>query len=260
MDILGFRKIVEDSFRGKLNQSLFENFYAVIAREVQHLNTFSEDKEFQPRWETKVFTDNIVLGYPVSSPEGDIEFSRIVAAIGNYQLAMALEGFFIRGGLSVKDLFMDEVTVYGPALLEAYNLESILARDPRIVLSETIYESVQVYANSYEEPQKSPYNKNVLVDPDGLAYINYLEGLIYEEDDQELVDWIGANKHKLNIEAGLRKYYSDSRIWPKYYWLANYHNYFCEMHRGYDGYNGSFLVEAELSKRYPVPLLKPLEF
>jgi hypothetical protein len=256
MDILGFRKITIDSFEEGDYQVLFDNFYRVISTEVQNLNTYAYDEKFRPPWSVKVFTDNIVLGYPVFSVDDDIEFSNIVAAVAGYQLAMALEGFFIRGGLAVGDLFMDDITVYGPALLEAYYLESVSARDPRIVLSSRVYEAVRNYANLYPEPHKSPHNRNVLIDPDGQAYINYLEGLIYEEDNNEIVDWVGAETHKLKIERGLKAYYSDSCIWPKYYWLANYHNYFCEKYSSYKGYDKAYLVEGKLSKRHPISLLE----
>lgn len=256
MDILGFKGLVIDSFKEDDYQDLFEKFYRVISSGVENLNAYSSDKDFQPPWEIKIFTDNVVLGYPVFSIENDIEFSNIVSAVAGYQLSMALEGFFVRGGLAVGNLFMDEVTVYGPALLDAYQLESVSARDPRIVLSKTVYESVQNYANLYPEPEKSSHNRNVLIDPDGQAYINYLEGLILEEDNKEVVDWTSANTHKLNIESGLKKYYSDANVWAKYYWLANYHNYFCERYSNYTGYNETFLIEAELSKRHPINLLK----
>lgn len=257
MDILGFKCLVIDSFKRDDYQDLFEKFYRVISRETQNLNTYSNDKELHPPWEIKIFTDNIVLGYPVFSIENDIEFSDIVSAVAGYQLAMALEGFFLRGGLAVGDLFMDKITVYGPALLDAYHLESVSARDPRIVLSNSVYESVQNYASLYPEPQKSPHNRNVLIDPDGQAYINYLEGLVHEENNEETVDWANAKIHKLNIELKLKEYYSDAIIWPKYYWLANYHNYFCEKYSRYKGFEQACLVEAELSKRHPIPLLEP---
>jgi hypothetical protein len=191
MDVLGFNQIVEEGFKGDNPEGIFKQFYQVISEQVQILHSHREDNEL-PSWEIKVFTDNIVLGYPVSSPEGEREFSDIVAEVADYQLAMALNGFFVRGGLSYGYLFMDEYTVYGPAILDAYSLESKKARDPRIVLSENV----------------------------------------------------------------LEKHYSDPLIWLKFYWLANYHDYFCDKYSHVKGYDKASLIEEGLAKRHPSRLVE----
>ncbi len=259
MDVLGFGKMVADSFNTDNPETLFDQFYQVISSQVKNLTKHRWRAKAQSLWELKVFTDNIVLGYPVFSSEGELEFSHIVSEIADYQLAMALEGFFVRGGLSYGLLFMDEHTVYGPALLEAYELENASAREPRIVLSEKVHELVRAFTDTelYPDPQDSPHNRIILIDPDRQAYINYLERLTYERSGRELVHWESIKKHKTNIETRLEKYYSDPRIWSKYYWLANYHNYFCQKYNYLDGYDTAYLIEAELAKRNPSPLVEP---
>lgn len=256
MDVLGFNQIVAEGFKGDNPETIFKQFYQVISEQVQILHSHREANKL-PSWEIKVFTDNIVLGYPVSSPEGEREFSDIVAEVADYQLAMALNGFFVRGGLSYGYLFMDEYTVYGPAILDAYSLESKKARDPRIVLSENVHELVQSFTEYYEAPQESPYNKAILIDPDGQAYINYLEGLTSVESNEESVHWESIKKHKANIEKGLEKHYSDPLIWLKFYWLANYHDYFCDKYSHVKGYDKASLIEDGLAKRHPSRLVEP---
>ena len=251
MDVLGFHQIVKESFEAASPEPSFNRFYGVITEQVQDLRGRRGDDGQSPGWEMKVFTDNIVLGYPLHSPEGEREFAEIVAQVADYQLAMALEGFFVRGGLSYGRLFMDDYTVYGPAILDAHELESKKARDPRIVLSAKVHELVRSFSAYYETPQDSPYNKAVLIDPDGLAYINYLERLTSEGASGELVDWDGVRRHKENVEGALGKHYSDPSVWPKYYWLANYHDYFCGQYSHVVGYDEALLIDGELAKRLP---------
>lgn len=255
MDVLGFNSMVEESFRADRPEPAFIQFYSVITDQVRNLQSLRAGDSKQPGWEVKVFTDNIVLGYPVFSPEGEREFSEIVAQVADYQLAMALEGFFIRGGLSYGYLFMDDYTVYGPAILGAYALESKKARDPRIVLSPKVHESVQAFTAYYETPQDSPYNKAVLIDPDGQAFINYLERLISVEAGAEIVDWESVKRHKENVEKALEKHYSDPSVWPKYHWLANYHDYFCGQHSHCTGYDMALFIDGGLAKRTPSRLV-----
>jgi hypothetical protein len=40
--------------------------------------------------------------------------------------------------MAVGELYMDDEIVFGDGLLKAYNVESSLARDPRIALSESL--------------------------------------------------------------------------------------------------------------------------
>ncbi len=46
------------------------------------------------------------------------------------------EGIMIRGGVTIGDLYHRNNIVYGPAMIEAYRLESKCAIYPRIIMSE----------------------------------------------------------------------------------------------------------------------------
>ena len=61
---------------------------------------------------------------------------------------MALEGLFVRGGVSVGEFYINEDIVFGPALLDAHNTESNLACYPRIVLDDKTVGRLQKYINN----------------------------------------------------------------------------------------------------------------
>lgn len=88
----------------------------------------------------KVFTDNVVIGWPIYG-DGEGELGTTFLYLAEYQFLLTLDGFFIRGGVSVGDHFMDEETVFGPELITAYDLESQVAVYPRIILSENVNKS-----------------------------------------------------------------------------------------------------------------------
>jgi hypothetical protein len=80
------------------------------------------------------FSDNIAVTQDV----GEMT-PMLVQQMANFQLASAMRGFFLRGGITIGDIIHDEETVFGPGLNRAYELESTVAESARIVLdSETL--------------------------------------------------------------------------------------------------------------------------
>ena len=65
------------------------------------------------------------------------------------QYNFILEDIFIRGAIAQSELYMDENTVIGPALVEAYNLESEFAVYPRIILSKDVTDIVREHISYY---------------------------------------------------------------------------------------------------------------
>ena len=141
------------------------------------------------------------------------------------------------------------------ALLEAHQIEQSIARDPRIVLSDSVLRLVRQHANYYAFPEESPQNYHVLIDADGKPFINYLIGLIVENTTGNYILWDELKKHKRHIESGLVEYREEPGNWAKYYWLANYHNYFCNEYSDFDGYTKDYLISADLAKRQPARLI-----
>lgn len=79
------------------------------------------------------FSDNVVMSVPVNIESLHDHFN----SIARVQLGMAMMGFLIRGGITIGDIYHNEHAVFGPALVQAHYLESILAYFPRIILDPT---------------------------------------------------------------------------------------------------------------------------
>lgn len=183
-------------------------------------------KNFMPKdlHALKAFTDNVVMGWPIRS-DGESELGSALFKLSHFQMEMALEGYFIRGAISVGDVYIDEIAVFGPALLEAHAGESILARDPRIIITDSVIPMVNAHLNYYARKKHAPHCNYLLRDSDGKWFVNYLNVLIPDVDyplPDELI------QHKEIVEKLLDKYSGHPVIWSKYAWVAKYHNYFCE--------------------------------
>jgi len=71
----------------------------------------------------------------VSFTADEVDVERFVSGLSQIFLAAATEGFFLRAGVTVGDIYHDENMVFGPALNRAYQLEDA-GKYPRIVLDE----------------------------------------------------------------------------------------------------------------------------
>lgn len=242
LDILGFSEMVKESFREGKGNDVLKSLHEVLEKSREYIKP-----ESTALWELKVFTDNVVIGWPIHD-DGERELGFTFLNLAAYQLALALRGFFVRGGICIGDHFMDEQIVFGPALIEAHEIESVKARDPRIVLSEEACKMVKSHIGYYSEPIESPQSNELLVDVDGQWFINYLSAGLTEPDDPSPTIEI-LKRHKEQVVLKLEKYKNNPTIWSKYAWVARYHNYFC---------NKYFTSSKELLISTNVLLLKPI--
>lgn len=241
LDILGFSERIKESFAFDQGNQLLQEFHGIFSKQLERMKDECNDSLLY----FKSFTDNIVLAHPRFSDDMETEFAFTLWALAEYQYSMAIKGFFIRGGLAVGELFVSESNVYGPALLEAYKLENSVAVNPCVVLSNDVMGLVAHHCTFYRG-EIAPQHRHILVNSEGRFFINYLSECIYETDVSEEIDWDGIAQHRDHIESALIKYSSYPRVFDKFVWLANYHNFFCDMVKKYTGYNKSFRVASKL--------------
>ncbi len=242
LDVLGFSQRTSDSYKNGIEDSLLMDFHQILTESIMEL----EDATGESMLYFKSFTDNVVLAHPRASSDMEFEFGFIIEAIQEYQFKMALKGFFIRGGLSVDKLFMDQNSVYGAALLEAYRLESKVAVNPIVVLCDNTMKLVNKHLEYYSR-NSAPQLRDVLKGPDGRYFINYLTECVIEGDESEFIDMDSLILHKQQIEKALQEYSSIPTVFSKFSWLAAYHNYFCGMISGYPTYNDKAKISEKLA-------------
>ncbi|MFM2275665.1 MAG: hypothetical protein RL211_1537 [Pseudomonadota bacterium] len=242
LDVLGFSERIRTSYKDGSADKLLESFHQILAKSIAKLKEDTGESMLY----FKSFTDNVVLAHPGFGDDMESEFGFILWAINEYQFQMALKGFFIRGGLAVNQLFMDENSVYGAALLEAYSLESKVAVNPVVVLCDNTMKLVDKHIGYYSG-EVAPQIRDVLKGPDGRYFLNYLTECIVEGDDQEYLDAKSLRLHKKQIEFALKTYTAVPTVFSKFAWLAEYHNYFCDTVSSYPEYKDSLKVATTLA-------------
>lgn len=209
---------------------------------------------YKPNWDVSFFTDNIVFGQIINSSDGETEIGFVLFEMMLHQLLLVKEGFFIRGGISIGELFIDKNVVFGPALIDSYNLES-KAIYPRIVLAKNLLPLITKYFEYYGEPFDSPENNHILIDSDGQPFLNYLS-LLFDGTVDTANPWDYLIQQKQNIELCLLKFKSDPHLTTKYEWLANYHNFICKQYHDYPGYSKECIINATFSIKNPHRIIR----
>jgi hypothetical protein len=230
VDILGYKQLVQKAYKNRKGDSLLRKLHRALKDSHEHIdptyaNVFHNDRKPDSS-AFRAFTDNVVIGRPALF-FGEEELRQAFRELSRFQMRLAMDGFFVRGGISVGDLYMDDIMVYGPALLEAIEAESSLAIDPRIVLAKSAKEAVDKQLEYYPlRDEETPYVHDICKDADGRYYVDYLQAVLtaagYFSKKRDL------RNHKANIERQLKKNKGDPRIWSKYMWVAQYHNEFCD--------------------------------
>ncbi|MBU3114882.1 hypothetical protein [Clostridium lacusfryxellense] len=124
--------------------------------------------------EVTVFSDSIVISYPVTLQS--VLFYMLIDII-HIQLDLLPEKILIRGGVAIGDVYHDGNMVFGPAMNEAYKLESECANYPRIILTEDTITNAIIYKsdNNTIEQELEYVMDLVRKDKDGFYYIDFLK-------------------------------------------------------------------------------------
>ena len=149
--------------------------------------------------------------------------------LGYAQARMAEMGAFIRGGLTIGDAIAANNgtgPAFGPAVAEAYKLESTAACYPRILISQTVIEtfvSDERLRSDHNDPEfEIPIVMGSIANSSTGSFVDYLKiakSLNHEEYHPRF-----CFQHAENLRECIFKYAENPRITEKYMWLAKYHN------------------------------------
>lgn len=125
------------------------------------------------------FSDSIIIYVPLSDDDKVIQvdsiFSSAIAIAGAF-LSLMIHGTVFRGGLEIGlACEIGPKEIYGPALLKAYDLESKIAKYPRVVIGDELVHFLQLTVQNPEKEVQSEINqimaqkslKLFMVDADG---------------------------------------------------------------------------------------------
>ena len=162
--------------------------------------------------------------------------SHLISTLGFLSTSLLYQGFLLRGGITVGELYHRESMVFGPAFLKAYELESRCAIYPRIILDPDLAEQWgQGDAYLEKDGQLIGHAKTWRLSHDGFRFFDFLQplrGAPTFSDSPDLIRHSLLPLHAL-LDKKLKDYADNVRIRPKYVWLANYFNDVCTEYVGH---------------------------
>jgi hypothetical protein len=175
-DILGYKKMIEQSIAAGEGEILLIRLDKALSNAYQRIYEQAKFGVDVDLYAVKVFTDNIVVGYPIQNYARDFGNSELIDVFGIFselQISLAIEGFFLRGGVTFGEHYMDDNIVFGNAFLDAYKLD-IHDGPPRLCLADSVRKIIRSQKNYYGYIEYSPFYHRLLLDSDGMVYLDYL--------------------------------------------------------------------------------------
>ena len=166
------------------------------------------------------FSDSIVASYRITEPSAVFH---LLNAIAFCVVDLAYMGYLVRGGVTVGKLYHTGKHVVGPAMIDAYHLESKLAQVPRVVIDEKLLAVARNYRDEmHTEEDEAEYASHFMtLDRDGQHFFDYVSHRSVIEVtgcDQDLYpDYLGRiGQH---IAEGLA--HPELPVRAKYVWLQS---------------------------------------
>jgi hypothetical protein len=218
LDILGFREHISQSLRadGSDSPQKIEELAEALSR-VRDIFDVVHPEE-RPETEITQFSDSIVLSFLTEAESG--VFGALLSILW-VQIGLVTSGILCRGGVARGKLIHTPKLLFGPAMVDAYLLESRAALYPRVILDESIIEAgMRAHARHHRaEHEQEEINQLLCQDADGMYYVDYVTKAQSELDDPDYgyPEYLGRLQEI--ISAGLKLKNPSTLI--KYQWLKN---------------------------------------
>lgn len=212
IDVLGFKELLQ-------SDSSCEEIYSVFdsLRNSSHFNLSINGVAVEAFDHVKhyIMSDSIVL-YIKTSVEDS--FSALLSTCLHLQQNLIFRDtpILLRGGIAKGSLFVDKDIIFGKGLSNAYQLENMVSKNPRIIFNRALLEEGK--KNSKFWVTYGMERHLVGTDEDELLFINYLSPTYLSDIRSVLLFW--------DKVLCLCQYYLDtsynSSLREKYIWLKKY--------------------------------------
>lgn len=219
LDILGFKEIVKEIEDDEANGAGKLNIIKRLLQEIKLEGQISNDTSKMAADEARytLFSDCLV----VSTKAHDGGLKSMLARASGLPMRWMKKGIFFRGAIAKGLLWHDEIHLIGSGLNRAYEMESRLARYPRVLVDDEVIEDTQ----NLDGTLKSWVENTCLRDVDGLYCLTPFDPYQASGRDAQGVHF--AEDHLQAVHQHIQNAYDqaeDREIKAKYYWLGRQFN------------------------------------
>ena len=249
IDILGFKNIIEDSTKDpSILKNLSEVFNRMKYDRDERYKEHGLDDTFQRRM--TFFSDCAVISYGLHK----FSMRQLLFDLTTIAFNLAGLGYLLRGGVTIGKLYHDDDIVLGPALVEAYTLESKIAINPRIILGngvlDTYYEKVEDSIGKF-----FVINDYLQEDEDGYSFVDYLQNKTMKRPVFQYRLLLSQFNYVFCVY--MSEFQDDKKVFNKYLWTVKYIRHHFEELRELTGDPYTIEECVEISEHYIVTPEKP---
>ena len=200
------------------NYLFLDQLYSIYNTAVQQSENELLRKSRYGKIVTKIFSDNIIMAIPLNSSDDINDILNLMRFTSFFQyFASLINRWPVRGGITIGELFIDKIMVWGKGLVRAYTLEDKLAIFPRIIIDHNIIQQI------------GTKNSLVRLDSDGWFYLDFLNSMNFQ-DQHEFVS--GARDSFADLLSEIRDKDGTYRERPyqKLQWYKTYLNQWYNEH------------------------------
>lgn len=216
IDILGFSSIIKSTISKEKKmeaQKALDN----VCNALEFLRNYSE-KMAEYKISTTQFSDSIVISFPWDKDNWHL--LAIFRTIKYIQvLLLSRFNLLLRGGIVIGEMVHTDRLLVGPAMINAYAIESKCANSPRIVLDPKVAYRYNILKNKAKKEGYIEPDDVIHKDFDDTSYIDYFNvrvGDIFTTETEV------QNYFKLLCQLIVNNAYSpDMSIRMKYLWMRN---------------------------------------
>ncbi|MFN8323671.1 MAG: hypothetical protein U0T74_13500 [Chitinophagales bacterium] len=216
IDILGFRRLIDNHFSGKDTKSL-----PVLTQALKNAEDYAIKynqgylKQFDIKFSFKQFSDCVSISMPFKQKQNHTTLTiwgAFISVVRVYQFILLDHNIPIRGGISIGGHFENDNMIFSDGLVKAYGLEKEKAIYPRIVLDKDILFLVKSILK--EIPDQYPlfyklYGQTIIKDWDGEFFLSPF-GFI--RDMQALEETYGKGTVKKLLDIGFQANRIDGEV------------------------------------------------
>jgi hypothetical protein len=230
LDVLGFKEMVFNN--SAYDQNRLKTYYNIVT----YFKNSVKIIPMKNKIKIMAVSDSIILSMPTDGDERDIEnIKHFCIVIALMQQHLAKYNIWLRGAVTRGDVVHhpDDFFILGPAYIEAYLLEKKTAKFPRVILDNSLIDSLnfdtaqdlideinkRVNGGNWKGDILFNWHKakkhNVVMNQDTSIFIDYLQKCFETGEDFEKLKLVLATNIKINIKQKLNNY-------EKYRWVTDY--------------------------------------
>ncbi|OPY65611.1 MAG: hypothetical protein A4E62_02651 [Syntrophorhabdus sp. PtaU1.Bin002] len=188
IDVLGFSNDILKNWKDPAHDPLEK--ILTIKREMPGFSSVEDKDDSQSHriyaCRVNTISDSVTIcfGYPDKVIVGDLVLG-LEAVLSNASFVWSTfiqNGYTVRGAIDFGDIYWDETELIGPAFINAYRLESEVARISRIIVSSNLNKVLKDLLNKHKSSLTEHLMRSFRKDIDGYIIVD--PSILYQSDSE----------------------------------------------------------------------------